>query len=106
MEGKPGKRQTFERPFREHNSRGRLTAHEEFSRHAKPSTPLAMDCSVWLTVRPWRTECRTDPLRSPSQPDHENPSAKPCHCYQSFPLYHDWLRIANRRAESDLIDGT
>lgn len=63
VERNSGKRQTLKDLSRAQLA-GRLTAHKEFSRHAKPSTPLAMDCSVWLTVRPWRTECRTDPLRS------------------------------------------
>jgi hypothetical protein len=38
----------FERPGREHHSRGRLTARWDFTRQSSPGFPFAMDCSVGL----------------------------------------------------------
>jgi hypothetical protein len=96
----------FERPCREQNSRGRLTAQREYSRQT--ATPIpgcnGLFCLAYRAPLAHRVSNRSASLSS--QPDHKNPSAKPCHCYQSCLLYHDWLRIANRRAEGDWIDGT
>jgi len=49
--------------------------------------------SVWLTVRPWRTECRTDPLRSLHNRITKTRPRSPATAINLGLLYHDWLRI-------------
>src|ERR1700728_251565 len=77
--GGRGRTPNFKRPLREQNSRGRLIAQGKLQAKVLPDSQFAMDCSVWLTVRPKRNDCRTDLLRFSSQLGQTHPATKPCH---------------------------
>lgn len=91
-----GEAPNLERPFPRAQPAGAADRPVGISRANDDRVPgSAMDCSVWLTVRPRRTDCRTDPLRSSQRLGQIHPPAKPCHCYQSCLLYHAQPGTAN-----------